>query len=398
MLDLSLLRRLQTEQGEAALQEAAGLAPREADFLPTSQRLARRFPEDLARAAVEQAILRDRARSKFSQSSKLYFLREALEQATAEIVAAHRARRFDGASCIYDLGCGIGGDALTLARVGRVIAVDRDELRLAVLSANARALNLQASIGAVRADVLLPAWRRDPRALAFADPSRRRAGRRSRSGRAGDPALRELLTLTGYAGWGVKLSPAVDREEVAGLGEVEFISLDGELKECTLWLGRLASGARRATVLPGMDSLVGDVEPEIETGPIEAFLYQPDPAVLRASLVRTLAGQLGLKLVDTGLSLLTSAGPIDTPFARRYRVDEVLPFGLKRLREALLARGVGRVTIKKRGSPVEIEDFQRRLRLEGPEEATVVLTKAQGRRVMVIVARDREGIGEEGGA
>ncbi|HET7010556.1 MAG TPA: class I SAM-dependent methyltransferase [Anaerolineales bacterium] len=390
MLDRNLLDRLRTPEGEAALTAAMELEPREETFLATSQRLARTFPETLARAAVEQAILRERARPRFSEAERMFFLREALEQATTATVARHRAGRFQGAVEIFDLGCGIGGDALELARVARVVAVDRDWLRLAVLAANAEALGLAASIAPVQADILHPAWK--PRgALAFADPSRRRDGRRTRGTSAMDPPLRPLLDVMGtYPGSAVKLSPAVDRRELAGLAaELEFVSLEGELKEATLWLGSLRTASRRATILPGAASMTGEAEPELEVGGVSTYLYEPDPAVLRAELVHTLGARLGMHLIDPQLAFLSSAERTDTPFARCYQVDEVMPFGLKRLREALKSRGVGVVTVKKRGSPVDTESFQQRLRLDGNGEATVILTRSAGRRVAVIAHRRR---------
>jgi hypothetical protein len=56
----------------------------------------------------------------------------------------------------------------------------------------------------------------------------------------------------------------------------------------------------------------------------------------------------------------------------------VLPFNLKRLRAVLRTRGVGRVVVKKRGSPVEPEALARRLRGPGAGGATVVVTRVAG--------------------
>ena len=388
MLSPSLLRLLRSPEGQAALHLASELAPTEATFLSASQQLARRFPEALARAAVEQAILRERASGKFRFASRMFFLREALEQATTEAVAIHRAQRFHGAAWVFDLGCGIGGDALALATVGRVMAVDRDGLRLAVLMANGAALGMESRLLPLEADVLNPAWSPPPTALAFADPSRRHNGRRARSAYSADPPLGPLLTvLSSFPGAAVKHSPAVDLEEIRALGEVEFVSLDGDLKEATLWMGSLRGASRRATILPEGVSLEGDEEPQVDVGQLDTYLYEPDPAVMRARLVRTLAARIGAHLIDPSLAFLSSSAPMDTPFARRYVIEEVLPFGLKRLRESLRARRIGRVTLKKRGSPVDTESFQRRLRLDGDGEATVILTRAEGRRVALLVRR-----------
>jgi hypothetical protein len=62
---------------------------------------------------------------------------------------------------------------------------------------------------------------------------------------------------------------------------------------------------------------------------------------------------------------------------------------LKRLREWLRARGVGRVTVKKRGSPLEPEELQRQLRLRGEESRILFLTNVSG-KPYVLIAEDDE--------
>ena len=65
----------------------------------------------------------------------------------------------------------------------------------------------------------------------------------------------------------------------------------------------------------------------------------------------------------------------------------MLPFGLKRLRALLRERGVGRLTVKKRGTAVEPEELRGQLRLHGDEEATVVLTRVAGQQSVLLVER-----------
>jgi hypothetical protein len=81
---------------------------------------------------------------------------------------------------------------------------------------------------------------------------------------------------------------------------------------------------------------------------------------------------------------LTSEQQIDTPFARYFTVDDWFPFQLKRLRSYLRERNIGRVTIKKRGSPLDTDVLQRQLRLSGAEERIVFLTRVQGEPVVII--------------
>lgn len=341
--------------------------------------------------AVDQALLRQRAEAKFPRASEMLFLREALEQATSAQLAAHHAARLRDFAPRYDLGCGLGGDALALAALGPVVAVDRDPLRLLVLRANAGMLGLGDRVRPVCGDLTSPGWRLPGAAGVFADPARRRQGRRIHDAARYDPPLEVLLRIArSVEGMGVKLSPGIDRRQVEGLGaEVEFVSEGGELKECVLWFGAPRSAGWRATLFPSGATLVGPEAPQGAISPVRAILYEPDPAVLRAGLVRRLGELLGAEQVDPELSLLASDDVRPTALAHAYRVLDVLPFSEKSLRHELRRRGVGRVTLKKRGSAVDTEALARRLRLQGDGEATVLLTRLLGRPLAILMEAAR---------
>ena len=164
----------------------------------------------------------------------------------------YRAGRYQSYGTVADLCCGAGGDTLALAGVADVIAVDRDPLRLAMAAANARALGLADRISFVEAD-LQQAPAPDAAAIFF-DPARRSAGRRVFALSDYQPPValarrwRERVPAIG-----IKVAPGVTDEDIAALDdpalEVEFISVDGELKEALLWHGPLATPGRRATLL-----------------------------------------------------------------------------------------------------------------------------------------------------
>src|SRR5579883_2740615 len=132
-MSLEMFRQLCTPAGQAALAEAASLAPTEPMFLQCFETLHKQHPPELAKAALE----------KFIHADRMFFTRQALEQASSEVVARHRANRFVSFGQMADLCCGIGGDALTLAAAGvKVEAVDSDPLRIAIAEANAAALDV----------------------------------------------------------------------------------------------------------------------------------------------------------------------------------------------------------------------------------------------------------------
>ena len=65
---------------------------------------------------------------------------------------------------------------------------------------------------------------------------------------------------------------------------------------------------------------------------------------------------------------------------------EHLPYREKQLKAALRERGIGRLTIKKRGVDVTPDALRKRLALAGDEEATLVLTRVGGQGTALLVA------------
>lgn len=376
MLTLEALDALLGTRGQAAIARAVELHPTQMTLLRNVEALRAEFGAELAAGAIEIALLRARAAVKFSRAAQMYFTREALEQASGEVVARHCAARYAHAAEVSDLCCGAGGDLVQIAAAAEhVTAVDRDPVRLRMARHNAEVYGVATRIDFVEADVA--AWQPYPGSLVFFDPARRRAGRRTRDPEQYQPPLSladRWLDLV--SGLGIKVAPGIDYEALPWQPcEVEVISVAGEVKETVLWLGGLARGIRTATLLPSGATLgAAPVAPVPVCAP-RAYLYEPDGAVIRAHLVEQLATLIGASKIDQEIAFLSSDRRVETPFARAFRVDEVLPFNLKRLREWLCVRGIGQVVIKKRGSPIDPDTFLRQLRPHGPGAATVVLTR-----------------------
>jgi SAM-dependent methyltransferase len=385
-MDLSTFDLLLSAIGRAALAAAGELRPTEAKYPACFDRLRKHYSPELARAALDTVLLREKARTKFARAGEMFFTRESLEMASAEPVARHRAGRFAPFTTVADLCCGIGGDALGLAAAGRaVVAVDRNPLLVRMAEANLIANGLTGRF--ICSDVLSADL--SDCGAAFADPGRRPGGRRTLSLHECEPPLPALVGRFPRAfPLAVKVAPGFPKGELAGFdAEPEFVSLGGELKECVLWFGPLRAGEVRATVLPGPHTLAGDPDAAVEVGPIGRYLHDPDPAVTRAGLVGELARRLGARLIDPMIAFLTSDDLIPSPFASAYRVEEVLPFQARRVGEWLKGRGVGRVTVVKRGSAVDADELVSRWKLRGDGYRAVILTRVSGRPVAVIGER-----------
>jgi hypothetical protein len=222
---------------------------------------------------------------------------------------------------------------------------------------------------------------------AFFDPARRAAGKRVFSVGDYTPSLGAVKDwLPDVPALAVKISPGVKKVEIASYdAEIEFISLKGELKEAVLWFGPLKTAQFRATVLPGPHTLVADdSRSSLPLGEPGAYLYEPDPAVLRAGLVAALGKQIGASQIDPDIAYLCAHKRILTPFARVWQVEDWFPFGVKRLRAYLRERGVGKIVVKKRGSPLQPVELIRMLRLSGDEQRVVFLTHLVGRPIVIV--------------
>ena len=382
-MDLDSFRWLLTDAGQELLERAAS-AP--GDELRTQAALRRTASAEHVAAALTQVELRRRAETKFgTDAARMYFTPDGLEQATRTTVSAHRAARVKAASAatVIDLGCGIGGDLVAFAAAGLTSAgVDADPVRVEVARANLAALGLPGAVSVADATTVDTT----PFAVAFADPARRSARGRTFDADGWEPPwpfVEQLLRRDAC----VKAAPGIPHELVPEGVEAEWVSDHGDVKEAALWSGRLATTRRRATVIGegGLATLTTEDDPGAGVRDVGAFLYEPDGAVIRAGLVTAVAAGVNGGLVDEHIAYVTSDESFRTPFARGYRVLEELPYREKPLRAALRQRGIGALTIKKRGVGVVPDQLRKRLDLHGEEAATIVLTRARGHGVALLV-------------
>jgi hypothetical protein len=437
-VDLEAISALLTEHGWALLESLP--AYRESDAMILAERLRRDgHPPALVSAALTQARLRAAARTKFGPfADGMLFTPAGLEQTTRLSVAAWHARRYVAAGIerVADLGCGIGADSMALATFDReVLAVERDELTAAVATMNLRHWP-EVTIRCADATTTDLSGVKG----AFLDPARRTAsGRRVLDPRHGSPPLSFVEQLARrLPAVGMKTAPGIGHQLIPDGAEAQWVSVGGEVVEAGLWFGLLArDGVRRAALVlpdgapsasdrPGphgttgaagttsgepatdgdrgpssvADQTRGDQARSEEAAPVEvtdvgmpvpqvgalgSVLYEPDGAVIRAGLVGQVAGLVGGRLVDRTIAYVTADRVVRTPLATAYAVEDSFGFQLKRLRTWAHDRGIGRLTIKKRGTAVEPEQLRQQLRLTGSEEATIVLTRIAGRQSVIVV-------------
>jgi hypothetical protein len=359
---------LRSEAGERALREVDGYRLTDSTLIADIASARVSFGERAA-ALVETTLLRRRAAAKFADPSGWLFTDEALQQATAEPVAAHRARRLAGAD-VHDATCSIGTELAALRHsVSSVVGSDIDPVRLAMARHNV------ADVDLCRADALRPITRD---AVVLVDPARRGGGRRRFDPRDYTPALDRLLDVYRGRELVVKAAPGIDFDELSRLGfrgEIEVTSLAGSVREACLWSGGLAENGvtRRATILDTGEG-VTDADPdECIVAPAGRWIVDPDGAVVRAGLVRHYAARHGLWQLDPDIAYLSGDRLPDK--VRGFEILEELNYSERRLRQALSARDIGAVEILVRGVGVDPDALRARLRLRGSQPVSVVIAR-----------------------
>jgi hypothetical protein len=354
--------------------------------------LRRQLSPERTHLVLEQVVLRERARVKFSAAERMFFTPRGLEQATDEMVARYKGGRFAANARIFDLCTGIGGDLIALAHRGEAVGFDRDPIVATIAAANA---SLDGRMTPVRlSDVgsldmtQCDAW--------HIDPDRRPGGRRTTLVDLHEPgpdAIERLLGLNPHAA--IKLAPAAQLPASWGeRAELEWISRGRECRQLVAWFGGLAgqAGRRRATILGATSrearTIVGMPEVELPLAEdIKRYLFEPDAAVLAAKLSGALAAEHDLAGLAPGLAYWTGDRAIADPALACFEVQETLPFRTKPLKALLRARDIGQLEIKKRGVDLDPAELRRQLDLSGLASATLLIARIAKRETAILAQR-----------
>jgi hypothetical protein len=355
-------------------------------------RLRQHAPAEAVAAAVRLTLARRKAATKFARGALMWVDPTGVEQATAEPVAVHKASRFRCA-LVADLCAGIGGDTLALAARSSVLSVDLDH-------GMCRRIRFNAAVYGV-ADKVLPIRAQDERfpipagAWVHLDPDRRASTSTSRrAARLADyrpgPAFWNTLIKQAPAG-AIKLGPASDFANHFAHHKVEFelISLRGECKEATIWFGELGTCRRRATRLPENVSWTDHDNPtsaQAPIGPPGAFIYDPDPSLVRAGLVDSFACAHKLVRLAEGVGYLTADDLVRSPFLAAFEVREISSLDPKALKRMIARHEIGTLEIKVRGVDVTPEALRAKLKPRGTQTATLLVSDGS-KAVMAVLAQ-----------
>ncbi len=401
MLTLDQLEFLQTPLGRELL--AAELSD---DPLAAQTALRKRCDAPQAAAIAEMRRVRRRAEAsgKFPTDFARGLLATDLlcQQASSFRLACYVGRQLAALARgddLLDLCCGLGADAIGAALAGATVrGVDNDDRAVFCATHNAALAALADRCTFDLADVTtmdLP-----PDAVVHVDPDRRATGRRAVALEDYSPSSAFLRDLTARTRAGaLKLSPALDRHALADWGRtcVEYVSEGRTCKQLLVWWGTGRTG-RRATVAAGeMTAPTAtsiDADPDVDAEIADSseiaapgcWLVEPDPAVIAAGAVDTLARDHALRRAAASLAWLFGPEPAETPLARNYRILARIPGRESTIRRALRKLSAARVTVKPRGLALDTDKLQRRFSSRKGTRDLVVLWCKIARREEAYIA------------
>ena len=391
--------RLLSPEGQALLAEVGPIEAKADVVKLVSNLRAKGHDPALVAAVLTQAKLRRRAAGKFGPfADRMLFTEAGLEQASRLNVAALHANRFRqaGITEVADLGCGIGAESLAMASLEiNVKAFEIDEVTAAVATYN---LSPFENAFVEQADVTTLDLTKF--GGLFFDPARRELGgpARERASRKFDPAAFSptydfVIEAAAKKPTGVKFGPGHPHEGIPDEAEAQWVSVDGDLVELSLWFGEVARpNIKRAALLIAKDgkheiTSHSTARKDAPIGELGSYLYEPDNSIVRSHLIGELADQIDARLFAPEIAYLTNDLQIESPWLKGYRVLDNLVFDRKKLKAYLRERNIGTLEIKKRGSDIVPEELRKELSPKGEGAATLIVTRVgDAHRVLVAEA------------
>jgi len=383
LFTLDDIKFLISDAGQEVLVTYAKANASEANTLQLLTELRKSLTLEQASAILSTLRLRQKAVHKFPDfADNMLFTEDSLQQSSDPKIRQYRAQSLAPQS-VLDVCCSIGSDALAFAEVGHsVLGLDIDPVRIEVARYNASVVGLDVKFTIADVTQSIP----DNYNLIFYDPARRTSeGNRIFNVEQYIPPV-SLIHQFRAEEIAVKLSPAVDLSQLSSYGgQVEFISVDGDLKEAVLWQKRPTARPIATLISDTIHHFTHDADAQVEITEPKQWLFEPDSSILRAGLVQHLAMQLDATMLDDTIAYLTLDKRVLTPWGRYWRILDWMPFNLKKLRRYLVEHNVKTVTVKKRGFPMSPDEVIAKLKLKkGIESRVLVMTRLQGQPIVII--------------
>ncbi|MBI2102501.1 methyltransferase domain-containing protein [Candidatus Woesearchaeota archaeon] len=326
-----------------------------------------------------------KALEKHPRAEELEHSGEDIRWATPEIVAEYRAKRLK-CKTIVDLGCGIGFQTFAFAKhCAHVYAIEIDKEKIERAKKNAVVLGLK-NITFISGDALSPVVIKQLKDvdIVFCDPQRLPEEVERKMGTI-QPDIHQLLEKYGRLTDKIAIEFPPQIKEIPFDCEREYLSWQGKLNRLTLYFGKLKRTERSAVTLPTGECLVVGEEKKLrEVRSPEQYLFDVDPAVVKAELLAELSEKTGAALLQRGRNTVFTGPTLleEAFFVHAYIILETVSFEQNVLRKALQKVKAGTVILRYSVDPNEYALIQRSFEKQLRGKKTICLFRLDDRAVI----------------
>lgn len=327
------------------------------------------------------------------------------EQCTSELLAAEHAALISPGSRVLDMTCGLGIDAMALARIAAsVVAVERDRVVVEAVRQNVAALGLH-NLTVVNGSC--ENYIRDCDSAfdcVFIDPARRGTeGQRLFALSDCSPDVTALLPeiQARASRLIIKSSPMLDIKRVLSeFPHVTALYIYGTKKECkelvvdvdfnrpeddaiTLHAVTVGDGFRNEVIFSGVDDAPTASYDMPRPGDI---LYEPYPSVMKSGCFNLLAQEYGVAKLHHDTHLYLSPGSNQDFPGDRFMIEEIMPFSSRLIKG--FSRRYEKINVATRNFRMRPEELKKRLGVkDGGDRMLFGVTLADGSAALLIVKR-----------
>lgn len=323
----------------------------------------------------------------------------SMEQCSSELAARYKATLCGGCS-FADLTGGFGIDcAFMSARFQKACYVERNMDLCKIAEHNFKILQLSnISVNCADAtDFLTNMPRVD---VIYLDPARRdKNGKKTVSIGDCEPdvqKLKELLLSKAGEVW-VKFSPMLDMnlalKDIPEISEVHVVAVNNECKELLLKI-KLGDACGDVKIVcanlkkGGETEILSQKKSDEESADCqyadtpEKFLYEPNVAILKGGLFRSVSEKFGVKKLHQNSHLYTSEIHNEGFPGRKFRVLSVFSMNKKELKREIADLSKANVSV--RNFPLSVDELRKKLKLkEGGDVYIFATTLRQGDKVLI---------------
>ncbi|MCX2837097.1 class I SAM-dependent methyltransferase [Salinimicrobium sp. MT39] len=319
-----------------------------------------------------------------------------LEQTSSEVTAQHKASLVAGTS-LADLTGGFGIDSYYFSE--KIDKVRHFELNLElqkIAAHNFEILGAKNVISEARDSLDFLKNTSEKFDWLYIDPSRRdEAGGRVFFLSDCLPNVPENLELLQERAGSIliKTSPLLDLQaglnELQNVQEIHIVAVENDVKEL-LWI--LKQNTSESITIKTVNfqkkekqvftSTFDNDLPEVYSMP-EAYLYEPNAAIMKSGLFGALGNALRLEKLHPNTQLYTSKEPVDFP-GRRFKITQILPFRKKQLKKDLQLK---KANITTRNFPESVAELRKILKIKEGGDAYLFFTTLQNEEKVVLVCQ-----------